>query len=142
LYNGSREIFVGGLYKLGSFKFQGAYTHMSAPDAPADAPNRADHEWLGVTYQVNPVATVTVGGYHINANRGGGNATIYEAGGTYSLSKRTLLYLTGATVRNSASADFSLEAADQNKSGALPDPENPLPGHSQAGFFAGINHSF
>jgi len=141
LYNYSREVFVGGRVNLGAFKIQAAYTHMSAPAAVAGAPTQADHEWLGLTYQANPFVAVTVGGFHINANNGAGNATMYEAGGTYALSKRTLLYLTGALVRNSPKGNFSLEATAQNTAGST-NPENPLPGHSQSGLYAGINHAF
>jgi hypothetical protein len=39
-------------------------------------------------------------------------------------------------VRNSNNADFSLEANLPGNS------DNPLPGHSQSGVYAGIEHSF
>ena len=47
-----------------------------------------------------------------------------------------LLDVQVATVRNSNNADFSLEA---NLPG---NADNPLPGHSQSGVYAGIEHSF
>ncbi|MCY0389436.1 porin [Robbsia sp. Bb-Pol-6] len=141
LFNYSKEYVVAANVFLGSFKLQGAYTHMMAGDVTtAGAATAADHEWLGLTYQVNPVVAVTVGGFHINANgnpaQGGGAATIYEVGGTYNLSKRTFLYLTGAQARNTSNATYGLGA---NSVGSA---DNALPGHTQTGFYAGINHTF
>lgn len=141
LFNYSKEYVVAANVFLGAFKLQGAYTHMMAGDVTVGgAATAADHEWLGVTYQVNPVVAVTLGGFHINANgnpaQGGGAATIYELGGTYNLSKRTFLYLTAAQARNTSNATYGLGA---NSVGSA---DNALPGHTQTGFYAGINHTF
>ena len=66
----------------------------------------------------------------MNGNNGAGNATIYTIGGTYNLSKRTLLDIQIATARNSLEAN------------GVGNADNPLPGHSQSGVYAGIQHSF
>ncbi|MEA3118914.1 MAG: hypothetical protein QOI13_2184, partial [Paraburkholderia sp.] len=52
------------------------------------------------------------------------------------LSNRTLLDLQAATVRNSSSATFGLEANLPNSG------TSPLPGQSQSGVYAGIQHTF
>jgi predicted porin len=72
----------------------------------------------------------------VNANNGGGNATIYSVGGSYDLSKRTLLDVEVATVRNTKVGTFSLKAK-------LPgNADNPLAGHSQSCVYAGIQAGF
>jgi predicted porin len=150
LFAYSREYTAAANLTFGPVKIQGAYQHLNANAVTDGGPTSADHEWLGVTYQFTPAAALTAGGYHINVNKGGGNATLYEMTGTYNLSKRTFLYLTGATVRNSSTANFSLfaEAPDNsaafgtNNAQSVANSQNPLPGHSQSGFFTGIDHSF
>jgi len=37
-------------------------------------------EWGGVTWQATPAAALIAAVYHVNANNGGGNATIYTIG--------------------------------------------------------------
>jgi predicted porin len=93
-------------------------------------------EWAGVTYQATPAAAVIAAVYHVNANHGGGSATLATLGGSYSLSKRTLLDIQVATVRNSKSADFSLFANGASST------DNPPAGNGQVGVYAGIQHSF
>jgi predicted porin len=77
--------------------------------------------------------------YHVNGNNGAGNATIYTIGGSYNLSKRTLLDIQLATNRNSKTANFGLNADNAGTSTAT---DNPLQGHQQSGVYAGIQHSF
>lgn len=140
LYNYSKEAIAMVNLFLGGFKVSGAYTHMWANAVAAGAPSAADHEWLGVTYQFSAPFALTAAVYHINANGkgalGGGNATMFEVGGTYNISKRTMLYATGGVVRNGAESQFSLTP---NGVGST---DNPLPGHGQVGMYAGIRHSF
>ena len=132
---------------LGQFKIQGAYQAIrtsSAADASVN-PTSLDHEWGGVTWQATPAAALIAAVYHVNANKGGGNATIYTIGGSYNLSKRTLLDIQIAHARNSSTANFGLEANAAGAGGPQPDGsfnDNPLPGHSQTGVYAGIQHSF
>ena len=141
LYRYSREWTGAVNVFTGRFKIQAAWTHMWASETRGSgAPTRADHQWLGVTYQFSPNMAATIGGFHMRANgdpaNGGGRATMIEAGTTYNLSKRTMLYATVAHVRNSTGARFGL----------TPDPitsaNNPTPGGKQTGAYAGINHSF
>jgi predicted porin len=101
-------------------------------------------EWGGVTWQATPAAALIAAAYHVNANNGGGNATIYTLGGSYNLSKRTLFDIQIATVRNSKTANFGLDANNEGPGGLNNGTlnENPEPGHGQTGVYAGIQHSF
>ncbi|CAB3683199.1 porin [Trinickia soli] len=138
-YNYSREYTAAVNVFLGQFKLQGAYQAIRTSGINAQVagvPSTLDHEWGGVTWQATPAAAAIAAVYHVNGNNGAGNATIYTIGGTYNLSKRTLLDIQIATVRNSKNANFSLEA------NGVGNADNPLPGHSQSGVYAGIQHSF
>ncbi|MFM0608866.1 porin [Paraburkholderia sediminicola] len=127
---------------LGQFKIQGAYQAVRSAGATGVLPGQPttlDHEWGGVTWQATPAAALIAAVYHVNGNNGAGNATIYTIGGSYNLSKRTLLDIQIATARNSKNANFGLNADNAGTSTAT---DNPLPGHSQSGVYAGIQHSF
>jgi predicted porin len=151
-FTASREYTAAFNVFLGQFKIQGAYQAVrtsAAASAVNAAPTSLDHEWGGVTWQATPAAALIAAVYHVNANKGGGNATIYTIGGSYNLSKRTLLDIQVATVRNSKSANFGLDANNAGRGGNITASdgtvsynENPLPGHSQTGVYAGIQHSF
>lgn len=92
-----------------------------------------------MTWQATPAAALIAAVYHVNANHGGGNANIYTIGGSYNISKRTLFDLQAATVRNSSTANFGLNA---NGAGTAVSTGNPHPGGSQTGVYAGIQHLF
>ncbi|CAB3788612.1 porin [Paraburkholderia caffeinilytica] len=127
---------------LGQFKVQAAYQAIRSAGATGVLPGQPttlDHEWGGVTWQATPAAALIAAVYHVNGNNGAGNATIYTVGGSYNLSKRTLLDIQIATARNSKTANYGLNA---NNSGTAVGTDNPLPGHSQTGVYAGIQHSF
>jgi predicted porin len=143
----SREYFVGANLFLGPFKVQAAYTAertSGGVNTQAPSPTTADMEWGGVTWQASPAAALIAAVYHVNANSGGGNATIYTIGGSYNLSKRTFLNFQIAAVRNSKTANFGLDANNEGPGGLIDGTfnENPAPGRSQAGAYAGIQHSF
>jgi predicted porin len=106
---------------------------------PVGTPTTTDQEWGGVTWQATPAAALIAAVYHVNANNGGGNGNIYTVGGSYNLSKRTLLDIQVASARNSKTANFGLNA---NNAGDTVATGNPLPGQSQTGVYAGIQHSF
>jgi hypothetical protein len=127
---------------LGAFKVQGGYEAIRSSGMNPGIigqPTTLDHEWGGVTWQMTPAAALIAAIYHVNANNGGGNATLYTIGGSYNLSKRTLLDIQAGTVQNSKTANFGLNA---NNFGTAAATGNPLPGHSQVGVYAGIQHSF
>ena len=136
VYASSRELFVGANVFLGPFKLQAAWQGSHAPQALTTAPSTTNLEWAGITYTVNPAAAVTAAAYHVNANNGGGSATLYTLAGTYNLSKRTLLALEVASVRNSNNGGFGLNANEPGTGDA------PLTGHSQSGAFLDLQHSF
>jgi predicted porin len=132
----SREYFTGLNVFLGQFKLQAAYQTSHASDVAAGAPSVTQTEWAGVTWQATQNAALIAAAYHVNADNGAGNATLYAIGGSYNISKRTLFDFQVATVRNSKTGTYSLEA---NLPG---NPDNPLAGHSQSGVYAGILHNF
>ncbi|GAB5100580.1 porin [Caballeronia sp. HLA56] len=142
VYSYSREYTAMVNVFLGQFKIQGAYQAIRSSGMTGQLPGQPttlDHEWGGVTWQATPAAALIAAVYHVNGNNGAGNATMYSLGGSYSLSKRTLLDLQVATVRNSKTANYGLNA---NDFGSSPGTDNPLPGRSQTGVYAGIQHSF
>ncbi|CAH2893476.1 MAG: Outer membrane porin OmpC [uncultured Paraburkholderia sp.] len=150
-FTASREYTAAFNVFLGQFKIQGAYQAVrtsAAASAAGTSPTSLDHEWGGVTWQATPAAALIAAVYHVNANKNGGNATIYTIGGSYNLSKRTLLDIQVATARNSKTANFGLDANAAGPGGNITSGgtttynENPLPGHSQTGVYAGIQHSF
>ncbi|MFM0500750.1 porin [Paraburkholderia caffeinilytica] len=142
-----REYFAGANVFLGQFKLQAAYQGVRTSgeaNVPLGTPTTTDQEWGGITWQVTPAAALIAAVYHINANNGAGNATNYTVGGSYNLSKRTLLDIQVASVRNSKTANFGLDANNPGPGGntSAGYNENPLPGKSQTGVYAGIQHSF
>jgi predicted porin len=141
-FTASREYFAGVNVFLGQFKIQAVYQASRTSgitNSVAGTPTTTDQEWGGVTWQATPAAALIAAVYHVNANNGGGNANIFTIGGSYNLSKRTLLDIQIATAKNSKSANFGLNA---NNAGDTVSTDNPLPGHSQSGVYAGIQHSF
>jgi predicted porin len=150
-FSASREYIAMANVFLGQFKIQGVYEAVRTSGSafnPIGTPSTLDQEWGGVTWQATPAAAVIAAVYHVNGNNGAGNATIYTIGGSYNVSKRTLFDIQVATVRNSSSANFGLDANNpgpgglQNASTPGTYNENPTPGHSQTGVYAGIQHSF
>ncbi|MDA0570794.1 porin [Burkholderia gladioli] len=141
VFNYSREYFAGANVFLGQFKLQAAYQTSHADGGPAanSGITTTQQVWGGVTWQATPAAALIAAVYHVNANNGGGNATIYTIGGSYNLSKRTLLDLQAATLRNSKTANFGLNA---NPAGTAVSTGNPKAGGSQTGIYAGIQHLF
>ena len=142
VFSASREYSAFLNVFLGQFKLQGAYQAVRSSGATAVLPGQPttlDQEWGGVTWQATSAAALIAAVYHVNGNNGAGNATIYTIGGSYNLSKRTLLDIQLATVRNSKTANFGLNA---NNPGTAVATDNPLPGHSQSGVYAGIQHAF
>ncbi|WGS50794.1 porin [Paraburkholderia sp. D15] len=142
VFGASREYSAFVNVFLGQFKIQGAYQAVRSAGATGVLPGQPtalDHEWGGVTWQATPAAALIAAVYHVNGNNGSGNATLYTIGGSYNLSKRTLLDLQIATVRNSKTANFGLNADNPGTSAAT---DNPLQGHQQSGVYAGIQHSF
>jgi predicted porin len=142
VFSASREYSAMFNIFLGQFKIQGAYQAVRSAGATGVLPGQPttlDHEWGGVTWQATPAAALIAAVYHVNGNNGAGNATIYTVGGSYNLSKRTLLDLQAATVRNSRTANFGLNA---NNPGFATATDNPLQGRQQSGVYAGIQHSF
>ncbi|MDH6148713.1 MULTISPECIES: porin [Paraburkholderia] len=142
VFSASREYSALLNVFLGQFKIQAAYQAVRSAGATGVLPGQPttlDHEWGGVTWQATPAAALIAAVYHVNGNNGAGNATIYTVGGSYNLSKRTLLDLQAATVRNSRNANFGLNA---NNAGFAAATDNPLQGRQQSGVYAGIQHSF
>ncbi|WP_250471939.1 porin [Caballeronia sp. GAFFF1] len=142
VYAYSREYSAMANVFLGQFKIQAGYQAIRSSGMTGQLPGEPttlDHEWGGVTWQASPAAALTAAVYHVNGNNGAGNATMYTVGGSYNLSKRTLFDLQVATVQNSKTANYGLNA---NNFGTAASTDNPFPGRSQTGVYAGIQHSF
>ncbi|MDR5853983.1 porin [Caballeronia sp. LZ062] len=142
VYAYSRECSAMANVFLGQFKVQAGYQAIRSSGMTGQLPGEPttlDHEWGGVTWQASPAAALTAAVYHVNGNNGAGNATMYTVGGSYNLSKRTLFDLQVATVQNSKTANYGLNA---NNFGSAASTDNPFPGRSQTGVYAGIQHSF
>ncbi|PMS32697.1 putative porin [Trinickia symbiotica] len=166
VYVHSRSFSVGGAFTFGPVKISTGYQHLSAPDAsnqsvfgtasaPAlpggvTVPTAADQEWIGASWQATPFTSIQSAVYHANANHGNGNATMYTLTGSYSLSKRTLLYTELAYVHNSSTSNIGLNNGYSDPYGpnVNNDPVNggartsPNYGHGQFGAFAGIFSTF
>ncbi|MFM0030771.1 porin [Paraburkholderia madseniana] len=133
IFQYSREYFVGANLYLGQFKLQGAFQTLHADSG---SKTTLQQEWGAVNWTAQPDIDLKAAVFHVNANGGGGNATMYTVGAAYFLSKRTQLDVQLASVRNSSTANFSLEANSPTN------PDNPLPGHTQSGAYVSIQHSF
>lgn len=140
-YTGAMNFFIG------QFKISGGYQQFHADAAPAvdRGVTTLGQAWGGVTWQATAATSLIAAAYHVNANSGGGNATIYSIGGLYNLSKRTFVDIQVATVHNSSTANFGLEAnaagpGGTNASGVVND--NPAYGHGQTGLYVSMQHKF
>jgi predicted porin len=138
VFNFSREYFAGVNVFLGPVKLTADYqaSHSQGSVAADNGITTLQHEWAGIVYQATSAISLIGAAYHVNANNGGGNATFYSVGGSYSLSKRTILDVQAALVRNSKTGTFSFETQPADYA------DNPVPGHAQAGVYFGIDHSF
>jgi predicted porin len=142
IFSASREYTVALNVFLGQFKILSAYQAIrtsGATNVLQGQPTTLDQEWGGITWQATPAAVLIAGAYHVNGNNGAGNATMYSIGGSYNLSKRTLFDLQFASVRNGKGANYGLSP---DAPGTAVGTDNPLPGHSQTGIYAGIQHAF
>jgi len=127
---------------LGPIKVQGGFEALRSSGLTGLGPNQPstlNQEWGGITWQATSAAALIAAAYHSNGNNGSGNATLYTIGGTYNLSKRTMIGMQLATVRNSSNANFGLNA---NNFGTSPATGNPLPGRSQSGAYVDMWHNF
>ena len=141
-YAYSREYTAMANVFLGQFKIQGGYQAIRTSGMTVQLPGQPttlDHEWGGVTWQATPAAALIGAVYHVNGNNGAGNATLFTIGGSYNLSKRTLLDIQVAGLSNSKTANYGLNA---NNFGTAASTDNPLVGASQEGVYMGIQHSF
>ncbi|MCP1576308.1 putative porin [Herbaspirillum rubrisubalbicans] len=135
VYDTSKELILGGTYKIDKLKLFLGYENLRAPDVnPASgAPDRVNHYWLGANYDVTSQLQLVGSVFHVNANNGNGSANLFMAGVNYFLSKRTLLYVGAGTMRNGNNANYSLEADSSTGGGK---------GTNQTGGYFGIAHSF
>lgn len=133
--NTNRLQSVGALYTFGAWTVSGAYFQARNP-AHAIVPKGSDSLdlWsVGAGWRPTPVLNVTAGYYRIKDKRNVGNhASQLAVGAEYSLSKRTVLYVEGAAVRNAgANMNFSPLYATR------------VPANTNVhAFMAGVRHTF
>lgn len=132
LFLTSKELTLGGTVTFDALKLFAGYQNLTAPDAPVAAPDKANHYWVGANYQITPALTLIGSVFRVSQNRNAGEANLYMFGANYALSKRTLLYASAGRVYNSATANFSVEATNNN----------PPAGSAQSGTYFGVAHSF
>jgi predicted porin len=147
VFTASREYTAGMNVFLGPVRLSAVYQASRTSGiagGTAGTPTTTNHEWGGFTWQVTPAASLIGAVYHVNANNGAGNATLYTIGGAYGLSKSTFLDFQIASVHNSKTANFGLDANAAGPGGNTPAgyDENPLYGHGQSGAYVGIQHMF
>ena len=90
--------------------------------------------YLSVSYLIVPTFTLDGGVYHVIVSGQDTRATLGVLRGTYSLSKRTAVYLQGAYLTNSSHASYSVSAGGGGTT--------PAPGQGQIGVMAGVRQSF
>ena len=132
LFNTSKELTLGGTATFDKLKMFAGYQRLSAPDALLTAPSKANHYWVGANYQMTPWLTLIGSVFRVTQNRNAGSANLLMLGANYALSKRTLLYASVGKVYNSATANFSVEATNNN----------PPVGGRQTGTYFGMSHTF
>ncbi|EJN07716.1 porin [Herbaspirillum sp. YR522] len=133
IFTNSKELILGGTYKIDKLKMYVGYENLRAPDVAAGLPSKVNHYWIGANYDLTPQLTLIGSVFRVNVNNSGGNANLYMLGANYYLSKRTLLYVGAGSVRNKGNANFALEAGDSTGPGA---------GKGQNGGYVGVAHSF
>lgn len=131
IFTDSKELILGGTATLGDAKIFAAYQHLSAPDALVGAPDKATHYWVGINYQATVPLQLLAAAYHINEDNGASSGGLYTIGANYSLSKRTLLYVTLGTVENGANGTFSEQYWQPH-----------VPGQNQTSLYFGVSHNF
>lgn len=109
--NTNRLQSLGALYTLGDWTASAAFFQARNP-AHAVVPRGSDRldMWsVGAGWKPSPAINVTAGYYRVKDKRNAGNhASQFALGAEYALSKRTLLYVEGAAVRNAgANMNFS-----------------------------------
>ncbi|SDV48384.1 porin [Chitinasiproducens palmae] len=140
LFRHSRQYMFGATYAWRRAKFYLAYAGLRAPAARASADNayaarRSDTVWAGMNWQASATLGLLGAVYHTRLDHGGGSATLAMVGANYALSKRTIVYASVGSVFNRGNANFAVEAG-----GTAAD--NPLPGGTQQGAYAGVAHWF
>ncbi|MGG2419731.1 porin, partial [Ralstonia pseudosolanacearum] len=151
LFVSSRELFLGAKARFGNSLAQVGWSHYTAPDTAPGLSDRADHYWVGLTYDATTRLHLQSAVYlmKVAAGRwtsdhvGQGRGTMFALGAMYDLSKRTFLYTTLAHMRNSDKANFSVRPSAPGYG----DPvkgygTSPIPGQSQTGFYVGMMHNF
>jgi predicted porin len=133
--NTNRLTSVGALYTLGAWTASASYFQARNP-AHAVMRNGSDSLDLWSVaggWKATPAVNVTAGYYRIKDKRNAGNhASQFALGAEYALSRRTLLYLQGASVRN-AGANMNLSPVYATRVPANTDVR---------AFMGGLRHSF
>jgi predicted porin len=132
LFQYSKEYTAGGTWKLDNLKLFAGYQHQTAPDMVASIgnPDKANLFWLGAQYQITPALTLIPAVFHTELNQDTGGASLFMLGANYHLSKRTILFASVGTLRNSALSSFAIEVGDS------------AVGVNQSAFYTGVSYAF
>ena len=90
-------IHAGVSYDFGAVKAMAGYRTYQRTFRTQQQTQRSSTYWIGAQYEVTPVVTLSGAVYHQDVkNSDGGDPTLFSVRGQYALSKRTVLYLSGA----------------------------------------------
>lgn len=132
LFQYSKEYTAGGTLTVSDWKFFAGYQSQSAPDMVASYgnPDKATQYWLGANYNITPNLVLIPAAYHVDLNQNSGSASLFVLGANYYLSKRTIVFASVGTLRNSALTSFAIEVGTS------------AVGVNQDAFYTGVSHSF
>lgn len=126
-----KEMMFGLAYKMGPVELRGNY--MAAN--PTGANNKYEQANAGASYTFGPNKLFL--NLQRNELESGAKGNLVSLAYTYTLSKRTNLYASYATLRNNASGVFGITSA-----GATIVPPGTAAGADPSGFALGVRHSF
>jgi len=95
---------------------------------------RSDLWYLGALYAITPLLKIDGEVFRLDYKDSADEATLLALRATYSLSKRTAMYVTGGRILNGGTLAISVSAGAPGS--------NPLPGTAQSGIAAGVRHFF
>lgn len=132
LFQYSKEYTAGGTWTVSDWKFFAGYQSQDAPDMVASYgnPNKATQYWLGANYKITPNLVLIPAAYHVELNQNSGGASLFMLGANYYLSKRTIVFASVGSLKNSALTSFAVEVGTS------------AVGVNQSAFYSGVSYSF
>lgn len=127
-----KRVSANGYLKLGTLKLAGGLIRRDNDGNPAA--RRSDLWYVGAAYPVTSQLAIDGQLFRLDFKGSANEATLAAIRATYSLSKRTALYVTAAHIDNDGKLALSASSGQPGS--------NPSAGESQTAFATGIRHSF